>query len=88
MGRTIKVGITESYTTYVYRGQIEINVDDYPELEGKSDDEIAEYIQNNASDMKAPEDYDYADSLYDACIEMDIDSDKVTNEEYEIDVEI
>jgi hypothetical protein len=88
MGRTVRVNITESYTTYVYREHLEINVEDYPELEGKSDEEIAEYIQNNASDMKAPEDYDYADNLYDACMEMDIANEKVNNEEYEIDVEI
>ncbi len=88
MGRTIKVGITESYTTYVYREQIEINVDDYPELEGKSDDEIIEYIQNNASDMKAPGNNDYVDNLYDACMETDIDRDKVTNEEYELNVQL
>ena len=88
MGRTVRVNITESYTTYVYREHLEINVEDYPELEGKSDEEITEYIQNNASDMKAPEDYDYADNLYDACMEMDISNEKVNNEEYEIDVEI
>lgn len=87
MGRTIKVSMRESYVTFLFRGEVELDLDDYPELQGKTDEEITEYIYSNSSEMKAPEGFKYVDNLWDACMEMDVISDKIKNEEYDLDVE-
>lgn len=36
--------MTKTYTTYESYGPIEVNLEDYPELEGKSEDEILEHL--------------------------------------------
>ena len=85
--KKIKVRITESYRTYVVRESIEINVEDYPELDGMSDEDIQDYIILNASDMK-PTNEEWYDSLYDELIGEDVIRDKITDEESEIIVEL
>jgi hypothetical protein len=85
--KKIKVRMTESYRTYVVRESIEINVDDYPELDGMSDEDIQDYIILNASDMK-PTNEEWYDSLYDELIGEDVIRDKITDEESEIIVEL
>ena len=85
--KKIKVRMTESYRTYVVRESIEINVEDYPELDGMSDEDIQDYIILNASDMK-PTNEEWYDSLYDELIGEDVIRDKITDEEREIIVEL
>jgi hypothetical protein len=84
--KTIEVRMTESYSTWVVRESIEINVEDYPELSGMTEEEMTDYIMSNASDMKASNE-DYYDSLYEELIGMDVVRDKITGEESEIVVE-
>jgi len=79
---TIEVKMTESYSTWVVRESITLNVSEYPELEGMSEDEIKEYIQSNSYDMSSP--YEWADSLGDALMQMDVIREKITNEDTEI----
>lgn len=78
---TIEVRETESFTTYIAKESITINVADYPELEGKDEEEIKDYIRDNAYEMKSP--YDWADSLADALNQMDSIKEKITNEDSE-----
>ena len=85
MGRTVKIYQTESYTTYIVKEPIEIDLDDYPELEGMTNEEIVDYLEGSSCDMKA-QDEDY-DSLSDQLIEQDILKDKIYNEEYSYKVE-
>ena len=85
--KKIKVRMTESYRTYIVRESIEINVEDYPELDGMSDEDIQDYIILNASDMK-PTNEEWYDSLYDELIGEDVIRDKITDEESEIIVEL
>ena len=40
----MKIYMTKTYTAYESYGPIEVNLEDYPELEGKSEDEILEYF--------------------------------------------
>jgi hypothetical protein len=84
--KTIEVRMTESYSTWVVRESLEINVEDYPELEGMTEEEMTDYIMSNASDMKASNE-EYYDSLYEELIGMDVVRDKITGEESEIIVE-
>ena len=85
--KKIKVCMIESYRTYIVRESIEINVEDYPELDGMGDEDIQDYIILNASDMK-PTNEEWYDSLYDELLGEDVIRDKITDEEGEIIVEL
>ena len=79
---TIEVRYTESYCTFVSRESHTLTIADYPELEGKTEEEIKEYIQENASEMKSPT--DWADNLYEYLTQLDVIREKITNEDSEI----
>ena len=85
MGKRIKIYQTESYTTYVVRDAVTIDLDDYPELEGMSNDEIVDYLDGNSCDMK-PQDEDY-DCLSEELIEKYIIKEKISGENYSYKVE-
>ena len=84
--KTIEVRMTESYSTWVVRESLEINVENYPELEGMTEEEMTDYIMSNASDMKPTND-DYYESLYEELLGMDVTREKITGEDSEIIVE-
>jgi hypothetical protein len=85
MGKRVKIYQTESYVTYIVREPITIDLDDYPELEGMSNSEILDYLEDNVGDMMAQDD-DY-NCLSDELMEKDILKDKITGEEYSYVVE-
>lgn len=85
MGKKIKIYQTESYTTYVVREAVTIDLDDYPELEGMSNDEIVDFLEGNSCDMK-PQDEDY-DCLSDELIEKYVIKEKISGENYSYKVE-
>lgn len=78
---TISVRAVEYYNTMLVRESVEINVEDYPELNGMSEEEMQQYISENWSDMK-PANSVY-DSLYEECTQSDITREKITGEECE-----
>ncbi len=78
---TLLVRLCEEQTLWIVRESIEINLNEYPELEGMSQDEIQEYIKENASDMTSPSNCDWADSLYDAISQKDVVREKETGYE-------
>ena len=80
---TIEVRMTESYSTWVVRESMEINIADYPELEGMTEEEMKDYIMSNASDMKPTNDEYYSD-LYDELNQADVIREKITDEDSEI----
>ena len=43
----LKIFVEETFTTTVTREHIEIDTDNYPELNGMTEDEISYYIDNN-----------------------------------------
>ena len=59
--------------------------DDYPELEGLSEEALESYINDNAYDM--PPTDDYYDSLGNQLMEQDVEREKITGEENEIIIE-
>jgi len=88
MGKKINIRLIEFQRTMVVRDSVEIDIDNYPELSGKDDEEISEYIKENISDMKPlPESESWADSLYDELMEMDITREKDLGTDTEIEVE-
>ena len=76
----IKLHAEETYTTTVYREKMEIDTDNYPELEGMTEDEIGDYIDDNIWDMK-PVNSDLYESLGEELLDKDIDSDHIGGEE-------
>jgi hypothetical protein len=79
----INVYATESYTTWMVREPIEIDTDNYPELEGMSEDEVKEYIRDNYYEMKPTNEEWFAD-LGEELNQMDIRRDKIYGEESDV----
>ena len=48
----MKIRMTRSYSVWESYESIEINPEDYPELEGMSDEEIVAYINENAYEFE------------------------------------
>lgn len=80
--KTISVRMVEYYSTMLVREPVTINVGDYPELNGMSEDEMKEYITENWSDMKSTNEQWY-ESLWDECNQSDVTREKITGEESE-----
>jgi hypothetical protein len=80
----INVYGTESYNTFVCRTPITINTENYPELEGMSEEDAKEYIRENAWDMSPSEESDVYGSLGEELMESDVSHDKITDEETSI----
>lgn len=75
------VRVCEEQTLWLVKDSIEIDSDEYPELQGLSDEAAQKYIEENRWDMKAPSSCDWADSLGDALEQQDIIRDKETGNE-------
>lgn len=82
----IKVYRTESYSTWVTREPVEIDTNDYPELEGMSKEEIEDYVKSNSYEMKPTND-EYWDSLEMEINESDVRREKITDDDYGMIVE-
>lgn len=77
--------MTESFSTFISKEEVTINTEDYPELAGKTEEEIKEYITQNLWEMAPPADAgDWADSLGDYLDQMEVVREKNTNEEREL----
>ena len=74
---------TESYVTWMVKEPVEIDTDNYSELEGKTAEEIKDYIRENMWDMK-PTNEDHYESLGEELQDMDIRRDKIYNEEVDV----
>jgi hypothetical protein len=74
---------TESFQTYIVKEPVEIETDDYPELEGMSLDEIKNYITDNLDDM-APTSDSFYGSLDEEIMDRDYIKEKTYNNEYSV----
>jgi hypothetical protein len=82
--KTIAVFATEYYETSITKEPVELNLEDYPELEGMTKEQAIDYVELNASEMKPTNDEFGYDSLEEQLNDMDIRRDKITNETQEI----
>ena len=80
--KTISVRYVEYYNTMLVREPVTINVEDYPELNGMSEDEMKEYISSNWGEMKSTNEQWY-ETLYEECSQSDVVREKITGEEQE-----
>ena len=79
----MKVRVTYEYRTYEVYDTMEINLEDYPELEGMSEGEAIEYINENIYDFKIKDSDE--DSIIDtAMFEKDIVRDKTFDGEHKV----
>ena len=76
----LKIFVEESFTTTITRGQIEINTEDYPELEGLDEGQINDYINKQAWDMK-PSEKDVYSSLGEELSDQSIYDEHIGGEE-------
>ena len=79
----INVYGTESYYVFVCREPVEVETDNYPELEGMNEDEIKDYIRENAYQMKSTNEEYYSD-LSEELFQSDVRREKYTDEESSI----
>jgi len=78
----MKIRLTRGYRMYEVYDTIEFNPQDYPELNGMSDEEIIEYLNENKYDMSLN---DSDETLADQFIfERDLIKDKTMDIEEEI----
>jgi hypothetical protein len=81
----LNIFVEESFTTTITRGQIEINTEDYPELEGLDEGQINDYINKQAWDMK-PSEKDVYSSLGEELCEQDTEYDNISGEDITFNV--
>ena len=83
---SVEISVYQSYTAYIRKKPLLINLSDYPELEGMNEDEIQTYILENGDSMK-PMNNDVYESLLDELKDQDVEWDKYDNEDFNIIVE-
>ena len=75
----MKIRLTKSFRSYEVYDTIELNPEDYPELEGKSETEIVEYLNENKYDFTVK---GRDECLYDQFVFYnDVVRDKIMDEE-------
>lgn len=84
--KIFEVGYVEYPQTSLYYRSIKINTSDYPELDGKTDSEIIDYIKENSYQMKSTE--EYYDSLGEELADQDIVREKIPHVDSEVWVEL
>jgi len=84
----MKIYLTESFHTQIIKGSIDIEPSNYPELEGKTRDEILDYLNRNSQDMYLTvEDEEMDWSIYDVLSEQETVREKEKNYETNIYIE-
>lgn len=79
----MKIRMSKSYISYVVYDTIEINKDEYPELEGMTDEEVFEFLENNLNEFEVKDGYE--SSLSDEFeFGKDIVKEKIYDVEYKL----
>ena len=84
--KIFEVGFTEYPETILFHRPVKIDVKNYPELEGKTEQEIMEYIKSNAYQMEATE--EFYDSLGEEIEDQDVVREKIPHVGSDIWVEL
>lgn len=96
--QTLTVSLIESFVTYEHHGNLTLVPTEWPELDGKSKEEIAKWLNNNMEDLyldddnkivrkeAADEDSDDIRTLSDFWSESEVWHEKIKNEERFLEV--
>ena len=79
----IRINVEETFTTTITRESMEIDTNDYPELEGMTEDEVSDYIDNHVWDMKALDNTGLYSSLGEKLMDQDVEYDNISGESLE-----
>jgi hypothetical protein len=79
----ISINVEETFTTTITRESMIIDTNDYPELEGMTEDEVSDYIDNNVWDMKALDNTGLYSSLGEKLMDQDVEYDNISGESLE-----
>jgi hypothetical protein len=85
--RIFEVGYTEYPNTTLYYRSVKVDISNYPELEGKTDDEVINHIKENAYEME-PTDGNVYSSLGEELADQDIVREKISHIDSEVWVEV
>lgn len=81
----LKIQIVEGFWTTIWKEPIEIETDDYPQLEGMSQDQVMQYLNKNSHHLPASPGGDADDwSLYDELMDQEKELEKEKNNEIDI----
>ena len=81
----IKIQILEGFYTTVWKRPIDINTEDYPQLEGMTKEQAIEYISKNPHNLQLhQEGLDMEWSLFDELMDQDTELQKEKNYETSI----
>ena len=81
----VTINMTEGFYTWISREAFTIDTQDYPELQGMTKEEVISYIEENSDSMMHNE---WDQTMWDAAQEMDVLRDKITDDEYNLNVEV
>jgi hypothetical protein len=84
--KTVEISVYQSYTVYLRKKPLVIDIENYPELEGMDEEEIQSYILENGDSMK-PTNTDVYESLLDELKDQETEWDKYDNEDFNLIVE-
>lgn len=79
----MKIRMTKNYRVYEVYDTIEINKEDYPELEGLSDEEALEYLQENLHEFEIKGGYEGSLSN-----EFEFGKDVIKDDQYDDEYEL
>jgi hypothetical protein len=79
----ISINVEETFTTTITRESMIIDTNDYPELEGMTEDEVSDYIDNNVWDMKSLDNTGLYSSLGEKLMDQDVEYGNISGESLE-----
>ena len=81
----LNIQISEGFCTWILKEGIDIETDNYPELAGKTKEDVLKYIQANCFRMKSTEnDSPESYSLFSELMDQETVVNKETNNEIEV----
>lgn len=82
----LKFQLVEGFWTTNWKEPIEVETDDYPELEGKTKEEAQKWIIENCCQMSADPKDQYADTIWGYAQGQDVEFSKEKNYDSELEI--
>lgn len=81
----LKIQLSEGFHTWILKDSIEIDTDNYPELQGMDENEVLEYIKKNNEQIKYKDGESSEDwTLFDNMFEQDDVYTKIGNSIFDV----
>ncbi len=83
----LKIFAKQTFTTTISREAFEIDTEYYQELKGMTEDQISDYIDNNAWEMKAIKSDDYS-SMAEQLSQATPENEDISDEEFSFYIQV